>query len=193
MEIDDEDEHEVEVAEREAAAALPEGWELDLPDGERFRLPGAHVQVYALDAAGPGGDAVLVVAVGKANVYRQLVRRLRGELEVADGWAPPVPALSPPGQLEEYLGPYADGAEVRAALEELTQALPAGWQLYEADRERFRLPGRVVEVFAVSAVGRGGEAALVLAVGEAKAYRQLKRRLQGELRVTDAWAPPTPG
>jgi hypothetical protein len=92
---DDDNEHEIEVAEREAAAALPDGWELDSPDGERFRLPGAPLQTYALAAGEPGEEAVLVVAVGKANAYRQLARRLRGELESAEAWAPPVPPLSP--------------------------------------------------------------------------------------------------
>lgn len=186
----DEDEHEVELAEQEAAAALPEGWELGLPDGERFRLPGGFVQTYAVTAEGPGDEATLVVAVGKANAYRQLVRRLRGELDVAEGWAPPVPPLPPDPVETEFLGPYGNEPEVREALDELVRALPEGWQLYEADRERFRLPGRKLETFGVSAVGPGGEAALAVGVGEAGAYRQLARRLRGELEVTDAWAPP---
>ena len=188
----DEDEHEVEVAEHEAAAALPQGWELDYPDGERFRLPGGSLQTYGLTASGPGAEAVLVVAVGKANAYRQLIRRLRGELEVSEAWAPPVPPLPPEPVDHEYLGPYGDDAETKQALEDLLAALPEGWQLYEADQERFRLPGRKVETFGVSAVGPGGHAAFVLAVGEANAYRQLVRRLRGELEVTDAWAPPLP-
>ena len=188
----EEDEREVEVAEHEAAAALPEGWELHYPDGERFRLPGASLQTYGLTASGPGDEAVLVVAVGKANAYRQLVRRLRGELQVADAWAPPVPPLPSEAVDHDYLGPYGDDADVKQALDELVQALPEGWQLYEADRERFRLPGRKVETFGVSAVGPGGQAAFVLAVGEANAYRHLARRLRGELEVADAWAPPLP-
>ena len=190
---DDDNEHEIEVAEREAAAALPDGWELHYPDGERFRLPGASLQTYGLTASGPRDEAVLVVAVGKANVYRQLVRRLRGELEISDAWAPPVPPLPPEPVDHDYLGPYGDDADVKRALDELVQALPEGWRVYEADRERFRLPGRKVETFGVSAVGPDGQAAFVLAVGEANAYRQLARRLRGELEVADAWAPPLSG
>ncbi len=192
MDAYDEDEREIEVAQREATAALPDGWELDNPDSERFRLPGGSLQTYGLTASGPGDEAVLVVAVGKANAYRQVVRRLRGELAVSEAWAPPVPPLPPEPVDADYLGPYSDDAEVKQALDELTQALPDGWALYEADRERFRLPGRKVETFGVSAIGPGGQAAFVLAVGEANAYRHLKRRLRGELQVADAWAPPVP-
>ena len=192
MPVEDEGAHAVELAEREAAAALPEGWQLEPPDGERFRLPGGPLQTYALVASGPGDEAVLVVAVGKANAYRQLVRRLRGELETSDAWAPPVPR-QPPGPVEDQLvEPDSGDAEVEQAFAELTAALPDGWQPYDVDRERFRLPGRKLETYAVSAVGPGGEAALVLAVGEANAYRQLTRRLRGELTVTEAWAPPIP-
>ena len=148
------------------------------------------MQTYAAAARGPDDEAALVVAVGKANAYRQLVRRLAGELEVAEGWAPPVPPLPPEPVEHDFLGPYDDEPEVRQALDELNRALPEGWQLYEADLERFRLPGRKLETYGVSAVGPGGEAVLVLGVGEAGAYRQLTRKLRGELEITDAWAPP---
>jgi hypothetical protein len=188
--VNDEDEHEVQVAEQEAAAALPEGWELDALDSERFRLPGGSVQTYGAAARGPQDEAALVVAVGRANAYRQLVRRLEGKLEVAEGWAPPVPPLPAEPVEHDFLGPYGEEPEVREALDELIRTLPEGWQLYEADRERFRLPGRKLETYGVSAVGPGGEAVLVLGVGEAGAYRQLTRRLRGELEITDAWAPP---
>ncbi|HEX2111570.1 MAG TPA: hypothetical protein VHF67_08450 [Gaiellaceae bacterium] len=185
-----EDEHEVEVAEQEAAAALPAGWELEPLESERFRLPGGSVQTYAAAAHGPDEEAALVVALRKADAYRELVRRLEGELEIAEGWAPPVPPLPPESVESGFVGPYEEEPEVIEALDELTRALPEGWQLYEVDRERYRLPGRKLETFGVSAVGPGGEAALVVAVGEAGAYRQLTRRLRGELEVTDAWAPP---
>jgi hypothetical protein len=190
---DDDNEHEIEVAEREAAAALPDGWGLHYPDGERFRLPGASLQTYGLTASGPRDEAVLVVAVGKANAYHQLARRLRGELAIAEAWAPPVPPVPPERSESDFLGPYGDDAEVEQALDELTDALPDGWRLYDVDRERFRVPGGKVEAFGVSAVGPGGTAAVVLAVGEANAYRQLARRLRGELEVAEAWAPPLSG
>jgi hypothetical protein len=183
-------EHEVEAAEREAAAALGEGWEFELPDYERFRLPGALVEVYAVAAHRQERELALVVVVGKANAFRQLVRRVRGDLEVTPAWALPLPFLEPKRR-GEFLGPYNENDEqVVAALRDLQQALPDGWQLYELDRERFRVGGRKLETFAVSAVGAGGDGALVLAVGEASAYRHLERRLRGELEVTDAWAPP---
>ena len=192
MDLSREEEHEVEIAEQDARAALPDGWELETPDRERFRLPGGKVETYAVGASGAGGDAVLVVAVGEANAYRQLVRSLRGDLEVAEGWAPPVPSLSAEPVEDEFLGPHGDDPEVTQALDELAQALPEGWKLYDVDRERFSLPDRKVETYGVSAVGPGGQAALVLAVEEANAYRQLARRLRGELEVADAWAPPLP-
>jgi PAS domain-containing protein len=189
MSVSHEDD-DAEVAEQEAIAALGEGWEFELPDPERFRLPGAVVDTYGVAAHRDGRDAALVVAVGKANAFRQLIRRVRGDLQPAEAWAPPLPLLGEP-EPDHCRGPYDEkDAEVEAALRDAVAALPDGWQMYDVDRERFRVAGRKLEVFGVSAVGAGGDGALVLAVGEANAYRQLARRLRGELEPTDVWAPP---
>ena len=49
--------------------------------------------------------------------------------------------------------------------------------------------GAKVAAWAVSAVGRSGEAAMAMGIGEANAIRQLARVLRGDLAVSDAWAP----
>lgn len=183
------DDDDAEVAEQEAASILGEEWEFELPDPERFRLPGAVVDTYTVAAHRDGKDAALVVAIGKANAFRQLIRRVHGDLQPAESWAPPLPLLGEP-EPDHFIGPYDDkDPEVEAALRDVVAALPEGWQMYDVDRERFRVAGRKIEVFAVSAVGAGGDGALVLAIGEATAYRHLARRVRGELETTEAWAP----
>jgi hypothetical protein len=82
---------ELEAATREASEALPAGWKLlDFADREIYTVPGAKIVTYSVAAHGPNGEVEMVIAVGEANAYRQLARRLRGELEMAEGWAPPL-------------------------------------------------------------------------------------------------------
>jgi hypothetical protein len=82
------------AARADAEGALPEGWKLAEEDREGFLLPGPHTQialdVWAAAAEGPNGELELAVACDKAGAYIALARRLRGDLEETDGWAPPV-------------------------------------------------------------------------------------------------------
>ena len=60
---------------------------------EGFLLDGPETQialdVWAAAAEGPNGELEVAVACDKAGVYVSLARRLRGDVETSDGWAPP--------------------------------------------------------------------------------------------------------
>jgi hypothetical protein len=88
------DDPDLVVARADAEAALPDGWSLAEEDREGFLLVGPHTQialdVWAAAAEGPNGELELAVACDKSGAYVALARRLRGDLETADGWAPPV-------------------------------------------------------------------------------------------------------
>ncbi len=88
------DDPNVAAARADAESALPQGWKLADDDREGFLLDGADAQitlnVWAAAAEGPNGELELAVACDKAGAYRALARRLRGDLETTDGWAPPV-------------------------------------------------------------------------------------------------------
>ena len=77
------------MARAEVEAALPEGWELVGTDKESFGFVDVDVVVFGALATGPAGDHAVAIAVDEAGAYRHLARRLRGELDVAEGWAPP--------------------------------------------------------------------------------------------------------
>jgi hypothetical protein len=81
------------AARADAEGALPEGWRLAEEDRERFLLPGPQTQisldVWAAAAEGPNGELELAVACDKSGAYTALARRLRGDLETTDEWAPP--------------------------------------------------------------------------------------------------------
>jgi hypothetical protein len=80
---------ELELAREEAKGALPEGWELGETDREHY-MTGEHgFNSWAAFASGPGGEIAVAVALTEAESLRQLARR-RGELEVTDGWSPPL-------------------------------------------------------------------------------------------------------
>jgi hypothetical protein len=81
---------ELALASEEAEAALPEGWRLGDTDREHY-MTGEHgFNSWAAFAAGPAGEVVAAVALTESEALHQLARRLRGELEVTDGWAPPL-------------------------------------------------------------------------------------------------------
>ena len=184
---------EVEAARAAAEATLPAGWSLKDSDREIFSVPRGQVYTYAIPAVGPAGETALVIAVGEANAYGHFARFMRGDLEVAEGWAVPVPPLDEK-RMEAYLSVRnADDPDVLAAKQELDAALPSGWELFMSDRERYAFPNGYLETWAVAAGGPGDEAELVMGLGEAGGFRQLARRLRGELEIADAWAPPMEG
>ena len=80
--------------------------------------------------------------------------------------------------------------QLEAARAEAEASLPPGWQIYRSDRERFSVPQGRVTTYAISAVGPTDERALVIAVGEPNAYRQLARLMRGELEPSEAWSVP---
>jgi len=81
---------ELELAREEAQAALPEGWRLGETDREHYMTGDHGFNSWAAFAGGPGGELAAAVALTEAESLRQLARRLRGELEVTDGWSPPL-------------------------------------------------------------------------------------------------------
>ena len=83
------------AAKRELDEALPPGWDLYDLDRERYSFPSHYIETYAVAVAGPADERELVVGVGKAGALRQMARRLRGELDVADAWAPPMQHRTP--------------------------------------------------------------------------------------------------
>ncbi len=82
------------AARTDAEGALPEGWSLAEEDREGLLLGGRSTQitlnVWAAAAEGPNGELELGVACDKAGAYVALARRLRGDLETTDAWAPPL-------------------------------------------------------------------------------------------------------
>jgi hypothetical protein len=176
--------------EREARSALPAGWTLELPDRERFRLPGREVETYAVGAWGPGGDAFVVMGLEEDGAYRQVVRRMRGELEETEGWAPPIPSAAERASEPPNPRSFEVESHAEAALEELKAALPSGWVVFDADGERFSAGDRQVVVYAASAVGPNGEAALALGVDQEGAFVQLARAVRGDLEAAEGWSIP---
>ena len=83
----------LELAREEAQAALPEGWRLGETDREHYMTGDHAFNSWAAFAAGPGGEVAAAVALTEAESLRQLARRLRGELEVTDGWSPPLSSV----------------------------------------------------------------------------------------------------
>ena len=180
---------EEEAARAEAEATLPPGWSIHRADLETFRASQGYVTTYGICAAGPDGSA-LVIAVGKANAYHQFARFMHKELDVAEGWAVPVPATEGREWPVSFSLRHEDDPEVVSAKEELDEALPPGWEVLDSDRERYFFPGGYVETWAVTARGPNNETELVMGLGEAGGLRQLAKRLRGELEVTEAWAVP---
>ena len=170
---------------------LPEGWTLTGTDREVFRLRDADIVTWAAMADGPAGSAMAVVASeDESDAVRALHRRILGDLQPTEGWALPVSPGAPVHPDDTMLtADDEDDPEVREAIQEAETALPPGWVLYETDREKYSVGGEKVAAWAVSAVGPSGETAMAMGIGEANAIRQLARVLNGELAVSDAWAP----
>jgi hypothetical protein len=84
---------EVEMARGEAEQALPAAWKIVEADYENFSAGDHSMDVWGAFAEGPAGEVAVAVAVTQAEAYRQLARVLRGDLDVNDGWAPPVTAV----------------------------------------------------------------------------------------------------
>ena len=181
---------EEEAARAEAEATLPAGWSIHRVDLETFTVPLGRVETYGVCASGPDDQHKLVIAVGKSNAYLQFARFMRGEFDVADGWAVPLPPLNDEPRTRVFSVRHEDDPEVVAAKEEADAALPSGWELFNSDRERYFFPGGYLETWAVVASGSDGDAELVMGVGEAGGLRQLARRMRGELEIAEAWAAP---
>lgn len=84
------------AARQEAEAELPEGWTLRGTDREGFQWfdePYVIVRAWAALAEGPAHERMVAIAADEAEAYRQLARRLRGELDEEQGWAPPATAI----------------------------------------------------------------------------------------------------
>ncbi|MDP9067871.1 MAG: hypothetical protein M3N53_05935, partial [Actinomycetota bacterium] len=80
--------------------------------------------------------------------------------------------------------------ELEVAKTEAENALPPGWEIHVVDPESFWVPAGKVVTYGISAYSPAGEKALVVAVGEVNAYRQLTRLMRGELEKTESWAVP---
>ena len=181
---------EIAAARAEAEAELPPGWRIEYSDYESFMVPTGSLATYGILAMGPTDERMLAVGVGEANAYRQLIRHLRGELPVAEAWAPPLDQVGGKPWKAKFRKRSENDPDADAALAELEAGLPGGWTLYYIDRERYMLRGGQLETFGVSASSTGGEAAVAIALSEADAYRQLLRHLRGELEISDGWAVP---
>jgi hypothetical protein len=83
----------VATAREEAEQELPSGWKVVEADYENFSAGDHSLGVWGAFAEGPGGEVKVAVAVTQAEAYRQLARVLRGDLDVSDGWAPPLTAV----------------------------------------------------------------------------------------------------
>ena len=81
------------MARGEAEQALPAAWKIVEADYENFSAGDHSMDVWGAFAEGPAGEVAVAVAVTQAEAYRQLARVLRGDLDVNDGWAPPVTAV----------------------------------------------------------------------------------------------------
>jgi hypothetical protein len=92
------------------------------------------------------------------------------------------------GMRSESLGPAVSQARTEAE-----QELPDGWKIAEADHENFSAGDHSLSVWGAFAEGPGGEVAVAVGLTQEKAYRQLARRLRGDLDVSEGWAPPLTG
>ena len=190
-------EAEIDAARADAEAAVAPGWSIHrYADLEAFTVPGGRLNTYGALAMGPGEERVLAVGVGEANAFRQLVRHLRGELSVAEAWAPPLDSITGKPRVDTFEIYGEDDADAQAALRELEAGLPSGWQPFAIERERYLVKGselKQLPTFGAAAIGPAGEAQLAIALSEAEAYRALLRRARGELMTSEGWAPPLPG
>ena len=80
--------------------------------------------------------------------------------------------------------------ELQAARAEAEASLPPGWKIYRSDSERFRVPAGHITTYGICATGPSDQHSLVIAVGEANAYRHFARHMRGGLDFADGWAIP---
>lgn len=60
-------------------------------DSERYGVfKDARFEAFAAVARGPSGEVAVVVSLDESTAYRELPRRIRGELDPTDAWAPPL-------------------------------------------------------------------------------------------------------
>lgn len=95
--ISADDDPDVIAAKRELDESLPPGWEPFDSDRERYFFPSGRIETWAIAASGPGGEGALAMGLGEAGGLRQVARFFRGELEIADAWAPPMERLRKEG------------------------------------------------------------------------------------------------
>ena len=91
------DDADAQAALRELEAGLPAGWKPFAIERERYLLKRAELTqlpTFGAAAIGPSGEAQLAIALSEAEAYRALLRRFRGDLEISEGWAPPLPGLN---------------------------------------------------------------------------------------------------
>lgn len=81
-------------------------------------------------------------------------------------------------------------AELDAARQEALAALPDGWELMKADRERFGSGTDGVAVFGTTAADPDGRGVLGLGLSQLESMRALAAAARGDTPLTDAWAPP---
>ena len=183
----------VPAARAEAKAALPPGWTLQRADEELWSAPGGGLSTWGASAIGPAREVQMALALTHAEAYRALGRRLRGELQVTEAWAPPVPP-GKRGVVSRLLfgggdEPYDDPAD-EVARQELLATLPPGWRFDRTNSETHGVPGAKMTPHCAIAAGPDGEVAMAISLDRRSALRHLARRLRGELEVTEAWAPP---
>lgn len=184
---------EVEAARQEVGSVLPSGWELGSSDRERFSLPTGHIFVWAAWTSFES-ERRYAIAFGpdEADAYRQVAARLRNEIEPSPAWRPPMDwriSEELKKQRESFFNDYGAEDDDLAALEELHASVPPGWELFDSDRERFRMPGYRFETYACTARGPSGDAVLAMGIGLGGSFRALKDALEGRLEESPFWVP----
>ena len=164
---------EVEAAKQEATAAMPAGWTVADADRERYGAGQEALVAYGAVATGPGGEHVVGIGLTQVEAYRTVARALRGDVEEAGAWAPPIPPLTAAPTLTGEPAPVA---------------LPAGWTLQAVDRESYFAAEGSVQTYGAIAFRAGGERAIAVARERQDAIDGLIDRIEGRLEVSDTWA-----
>ena len=163
---------ELQAARAEALAGLPDGWDLTNADRERYGAGTDAVVAYGAVATAPDGRAVLGLGLSEAEALRAAVGAARGEVPLADAWAPPVEDLT----------------TATADVPEADVRLPLGWTLIALDHESFFASRGSVSTYGALAVGTHGQRALAVARDKATALERLVDRIENRLQVSDIGA-----